>query len=139
MFGSAPEALKPLSGDCRKSDGPYAADSKTMVLRARFRQSSVIAAYRFANRISAVSEVDVGGLMATLIKPNDPMLVAIKAELLHGLPELTGKQINTAAMLALIAVKRLQVGSTTSAENNVPRNTSFPEYHFPTTNIMADH
>jgi hypothetical protein len=44
--------------------------------------------------------------MATVIKSNDPMLVAIKAELLHGIPELTGKQINAAAMLALIAVKR---------------------------------
>jgi hypothetical protein len=44
--------------------------------------------------------------MATVIRPDDPMLVAIKAELLHGIPELTGKQINAAAMLALIAIKR---------------------------------
>jgi hypothetical protein len=50
--------------------------------------------------------------MATVIKPDDPILVAIKAELLHGIPELTGSQINRAAMLSLIAVKRLQVGST---------------------------
>jgi hypothetical protein len=40
------------------------------------------------------------------IHQNDPMLVAIKAELLHGIPELTGKQINTAAMLALVAINR---------------------------------
>jgi hypothetical protein len=44
--------------------------------------------------------------MPTVIKQDDPMLAAIKAELLHGVPELTGKQINTAATLALIAVKR---------------------------------
>jgi hypothetical protein len=35
----------------------------------------------------------------TVINQNDPMLAAIKAELLHGIQELTGKQINTAAML----------------------------------------
>jgi hypothetical protein len=44
--------------------------------------------------------------MAMVIRPDDPMLVAIKAELLRGLPELTGKQINAAAMLALIAIKQ---------------------------------
>jgi hypothetical protein len=44
--------------------------------------------------------------MAMVIRPDDPMLVAIKAELLHGIPELTGKQINAAATLALIAIKR---------------------------------
>jgi hypothetical protein len=44
--------------------------------------------------------------MATVIRQDDPMLVAIKAELLHGIPDLTGKQINAAAMLALIVIKR---------------------------------
>jgi hypothetical protein len=42
------------------------------------------------------------------------MLVAIKAELLHGLPELTGKQINAAAMLALIAINRFNETSKTA-------------------------
>jgi hypothetical protein len=46
-----------------------------------------------------------------VIRPNDPKLVAIKAELLHGIPELTGKQINSAAMLALIAINKLELGS----------------------------
>jgi hypothetical protein len=46
--------------------------------------------------------------MTTVIKPDDPILAAIKAELLRGIPELTGKQINVAALLALIAVNRYQ-------------------------------
>jgi hypothetical protein len=49
--------------------------------------------------------------MVTAIKQTDPILVAIKAEILFGLPELTGKQINAAAMLALIAVNRFNEAS----------------------------
>ena len=45
--------------------------------------------------------------MATItIRQDDQTLVAIKAELLHGIPELTGRQINAAATLALTAVRR---------------------------------
>jgi hypothetical protein len=62
--------------------------------------------------------------MATVIKPDDPMLVAIKAEILFGLPELTGKQINSAAMLALIAVKRQQAGPTNLVPTNDPTETA---------------
>lgn len=58
--------------------------------------------------------------MVTAIKQTDPVLVAIKAEILFGLPELTGKQINAAAMLALIAVKRLQEGPTNLVPTNDP-------------------
>jgi hypothetical protein len=45
-------------------------------------------------------------MVSVTIRPDDPRLVAIKAELLHGIPELTGNQINRAAFLALIAIKR---------------------------------
>jgi hypothetical protein len=56
-------AFTPLPDDRRESDGPYAADSNTIVLRARFRQSSAIAAYRFDNRINAArTSADVSTL-----------------------------------------------------------------------------
>jgi hypothetical protein len=45
--------------------------------------------------------------MATVISQTDPRLVAIKAEILHGFPELTGRQINLAAFLAVVAINRL--------------------------------
>ncbi len=45
--------------------------------------------------------------MATVISQTDPRLVAIKAKILHGVPELTGRQINAAAMMAVIAIDRL--------------------------------
>jgi hypothetical protein len=60
--------------------------------------------------------------MATAINQNDPRLVAIKAELLHGIPELTGNQINRAAFLAVAAINRLN-------------ETSKPD-HFPWQSIM---
>lgn len=40
------------------------------------------------------------------IRQDDVRLVMIRAELLHGLPELTGAQINAAAWLALVAMER---------------------------------
>ena len=43
---------------------------------------------------------------AIVLRDNDPRLIAIRAELLHGLPDLTGKQINAAARLALLALER---------------------------------
>lgn len=45
--------------------------------------------------------------MVTAISQTDPRMVAIKAELLHGIPELTGTQINRAAFLAVVAINRL--------------------------------
>lgn len=42
-----------------------------------------------------------------LIAHDDPRLVAIRAALLHAVPDLTGHQINSAAMHALIAMDKL--------------------------------
>jgi hypothetical protein len=53
-----------------------------------------------------------------VIKQTDPRLVAIKAELLHGVPELTGTQINKAAFFAVIALDRLN--ETSKCEPLVP-------------------
>ena len=57
--------------------------------------------------------------MASLIRPDDPRLVAIKAELLHGLSELTGSQINRAALIAVAAINRLNETNKLYAVNNV--------------------
>ena len=51
--------------------------------------------------------------MVTAISQTDPRLVAIKAELLHGLSELTGSQINRAALIAVAAIDRLSEDSKT--------------------------
>lgn len=40
------------------------------------------------------------------IRQDDARLAMIRSELLHGLPELTGAQINAAAWLALVAMER---------------------------------
>jgi hypothetical protein len=46
-------------------------------------------------------------LPAVVIRPDDPLLVAVKAEFLHGMPDLTGRQINELAMMAVAVVKRV--------------------------------
>jgi hypothetical protein len=48
-------------------------------------------------------------MVSVTIRPDDPRLVAIKAELLHGIPELTGKKINRVAFLALVAIDKMEL------------------------------
>jgi hypothetical protein len=54
---------------------------------------------------------------------SDSRLVAIKAELLHGIPELTGAQINRAAFIALAAIDRFdqQIAAQVAAFEEVMR------------------
>ena len=44
---------------------------------------------------------------ATVVRQDDRWLAAIKLEILHTIPELTGRQINAAAFAAVVAMKRV--------------------------------
>jgi hypothetical protein len=44
---------------------------------------------------------------SVVVRLDDPLLIAVKAEFLHGMPDLTGRQINELAMMAVAAVKRV--------------------------------
>jgi hypothetical protein len=67
-------------------------------------------------------------MVTVTIRQNDPRLAAIKAGLLHGIPELTGKQINSAAFLALIAIDKLR-----EIENEDSLGKSYP-----VNNVMSE-
>ena len=54
--------------------------------------------------VSTADPIEAARVMVTAIRHSDPRMVAIKAELLHGIPELTGIQINKAAFLAVAAI-----------------------------------
>ena len=48
--------------------------------------------------------------VSIVVKPDDPLLIAIKAEFLHAAPDLTGHQINELALAAVVAMRRLAQG-----------------------------
>ena len=46
--------------------------------------------------------------LAAVTRPGDVRLAALKAELLHGMPELTGTRVNRAAMTSLVTIKQFE-------------------------------
>ncbi len=43
---------------------------------------------------------------SVVVRPEDPWLVAIKLELLHQMPHLSGRDINQAATAAVVALRK---------------------------------